>query len=442
MLLRQKLQIFFFIYWLLIVPASFAKKIELFNKNGETVDEYIEFLDPEHLKDGDQIYVSDEKYFIYKGFLGEGNTTKILEVINPKDKKTYALRLPILKANDFFRTLDENVFYINKTIYGYKELKAQNISIPKIIDYEKSKYILIEKINNIAFDFRDFVSQPNNFPERQILEAEDSLEIFVKEVAGFEKIGDLHPGQLVYISSKKRWVLLDWSQTHILTEHINSPTILETLLFKSSLQPYLDEYRIQKIAKKINNTILKQRKFIIEAEDNFIRSNFQSINQTNTVENYIKAYEKRPSQYTQKGQKLLFKYFLDHQKKFNGFEYKVNDLIRLGNTLTQTDQEFYQFAQLAVKKVTKIDDLIFLLTSYGSINDKKILKKLSKLASQQLSRIVYSPGISIPNKHIIEFMNGSNIFAKSDIMTVQNLINRIQPTKRTMGQCILSKLIR
>lgn len=65
-----------------------AKDLNLYGDNQQIPDEdYKKLIAKDNVKNGDRIFVSKDRYFIVKRHLGEGNTTRVFEVIDPKRER-------------------------------------------------------------------------------------------------------------------------------------------------------------------------------------------------------------------------------------------------------------------------------------------------------------------------------------------------------------------
>jgi len=172
------------------------------------------------LSAGDILRFSNGTEFLLINVLGTGFTTLILEVRQMQNGQPYgekfALRIPSsnrLMGNSLknfrARTL------INKFYDGYDLLVEQGVNVPKLYEHLSEEYNLVEKIN---FDLNgsDFFLKPGKFAPKLLTAAEEALYEFARSVSVFENIGDFRADQLVYVASENRWILLDWTDNHVL----------------------------------------------------------------------------------------------------------------------------------------------------------------------------------------------------------------------------------
>ena len=77
------------------------------------------------------------------------------------------------------------------------------------------------------FHFGDYLNHPKEISDPRVLaEAQTALDDFARSVSSFSKIGDFKG--IVYSSSLKSWVLLDWTNGHEETQTFakNEPAVL------------------------------------------------------------------------------------------------------------------------------------------------------------------------------------------------------------------------
>lgn len=170
------------------------------------------------IRPGDIVKFENGASFTIHKKLGEGKASAIYSI---RERPHQILRL----ALDYFRLIG-----IEATLEGYEELKDSNIRLVKIDPSSNNRYILAERISSdyitlaemfLGFDPERVAeqarsgSQNNYLPRRLNPKIKDEmLEAFwefVKSVAPFQSIADLHERNVVYDRNKKAWVLIDWA---------------------------------------------------------------------------------------------------------------------------------------------------------------------------------------------------------------------------------------
>ena len=70
--------------FLFISPLTvFSKDIVFFGKSGEVRDDYVETLENMNIFEGDHVYLKNGKSYKFIPYLGDGNSTSILEIQDP-----------------------------------------------------------------------------------------------------------------------------------------------------------------------------------------------------------------------------------------------------------------------------------------------------------------------------------------------------------------------
>lgn len=294
----------------------------LFLPNGEQTKNYYKILDTDKLKEGERIYVSEDKYFIYKEKLGQGGVTLVLKVLMPTTKEEVALRLPYSQLKKLNRAR-ANIDYF---AWGDYLLERQNINKPKILEHVDSQYNVVELIPH-SFTLNDLVaSKQGTYSNKIKSEATHALAAFYKSLAGFEDLSDFNPDQLVYNHKEKKWYLIDWSDGHVLASGINSPHILDRAFFESISEENLslnDEFELRSkkkiFADHADEIIKKERESLIAAEKSSLKKFFAKMHSLNSAEDYIDFYKRKPHvPFTNNTLNHFFDHFLNNESKLRG----------------------------------------------------------------------------------------------------------------------------
>lgn len=305
-----KISIFFLLQLLLFtLPQGFAKKnIKLYKTDGSQMEHYNTRLNS--LKAGDVLSFSDGKSFEFISHLGQGYTTKVIEV---KHKNTVmALRLPV--SNWMYRSAQSNEFipypdFINAFIDHHVKINMTDIA-PKIYHSLRGQYIAVEKIN-IEIGLDDVLLNADTLQKEQpekLLQLETKFIEFAKKLAPLQYIGDFKPEQMVYNGEK--WILLDVLNIEVLP---NNPTLaqykknpfhelLNETLFAShndftQVKPEVLEYIEQFKNKMIRITNKERLKYLGQNYNPLTNSEFKIKSESIEADNF----RRRAKELSQKG---------------------------------------------------------------------------------------------------------------------------------------------
>ncbi len=223
------MKIFILLY--LFSLSTWSADLNLFQEEGSFNDDFSRSILSGDLKAGERIHLKN-KSFVYKDILGSGNTTIILRVLDEEVNKEFALRLP--HGNEEKRyTISDGKRFINHTYNGYQELMDSKLPIPRIYDYYKDSYLLVDLVEH-DFNLKTFLARNEFIDEIEKKRIVNSLLDFSRKTAIYESIGDFHLEQLVYSIEKNKWSLLDWSSGHQLARLPSSQIIFRSDLFMSN----------------------------------------------------------------------------------------------------------------------------------------------------------------------------------------------------------------
>src|SRR5262249_20290928 len=128
----------------------------LFSKDGAFAQDYERLIEKGELAVGDTIVFGDGKPFTFKGFIGKGNTTALLDVGNG-----VALRVPL-----HTRKLDDPLNpqplpvrdYLKKFLDGYEGLKGTEVPCVGVLTDESrpDQYVVVQKLD-VKFTLEDLL---------------------------------------------------------------------------------------------------------------------------------------------------------------------------------------------------------------------------------------------------------------------------------------------
>lgn len=378
--------LFLFLFNLFETPYLFAesKKIFLNDEQGNLKQNYSSLINEKYVKPGDQIFVSDSRSFIVEQFVGGGGATKVYKVIDPKNQKAYALRLPNINS-------DISKEFFNTYISAYDSLKKTAINIPTIHELAASNYILVDFIPH-DFTLKDFNNHSKSISKEIRKEATLAFDKFVRETALFTVIGDLRDDQVAYNHEKKEWVLLDYSDEHAFAKNIDPTSSVVPNFVKlegmNDPAPIIKEERI-----KYANILSKKRIQLLE----------NALNQKIPItETELLKYVTFSSYSSDELKESILRLLINHQddvmkvpgvneetffKLAKRLSLNINQCELFFNSFSSKFTSFEKFAEALVKNQTVITDLYFnpkeIHNSQAKINLReeitKILLNLKKM---------------------------------------------------------------
>jgi len=213
-----------------VLPTLEARELILFDKLGNQVPHYDALLADIKVNDVLTLYSPEKtEQFVIKGLLGKGKTTLVLEISTGE-----ALRLP-LKLNGPQTNRFNYIEILNDYYQTHKIYQVAGLPVPKL-NLQKSvpkQYLVVEKVN-AAFTFAEinrwlfYDSSPEWSNNRikmkfeQIEHLKQKFEEFALKTSLFSRIGDFHPGQVVWVPDQDRWVLLDFAGKYDLAKTTTS----------------------------------------------------------------------------------------------------------------------------------------------------------------------------------------------------------------------------
>ncbi|CBW27284.1 hypothetical protein BMS_2493 [Halobacteriovorax marinus SJ] len=354
--------------------SSWSADLSLFLENGNFNEEFAKQILSGDLKDGESIHLIDRS-LTFKKILGSGNTTLILKVQNPETGVDFALRLPHGNTEKRYH-LSDGMRFINHTFNGYEELNDAGLPIPKIHDYNKDHYLLVDIIEH-DFSLRTFLARNNTFTEESKERALKSLIEFSKETALFDSIGDFHLEQAVYSKDKNKWFLLDWASGHQLARQPSSPNVFSSFLFyennialdgngneiyeinrdghKIKVAREISEFEKAALA-SITNAIEEQRRVQTELDNLELDRIKQKLSTLSDHKEVLEVYKNIHTKHLASFFTLLQKDFIANQlEKFPRGALGASELDLLMNHLGKFTPYF--FSQFAEKIIDNIYDL-------------------------------------------------------------------------------------
>lgn len=441
-MVELRLTLFSFIMALSL--SSLAKDIHLRFKNGLRKFNYSKLIKKENLKAGDKIYVSKNRYFIYEGYLGEGNSTRVFSVKDPQRPGSFAIRLP--KEESFFKFNSQNGFpLLNFFIRSHVDLKEQNVSIPELYDFEGANYALVEKVD-IEFGMDKFMARPDLIDKETYKIAEEALLEFVKEVARFSYIGDFCGEQMVFDRKRKKWVLLDWSTKPDLIMDADDPSVFPRGPFTELLFQYDDDMnkiprkgdllglakepravssREKKLWDKIEEVHQAERKKVIDQDKKFLEAHFKGFREDFTKEEWIKFYTTKPKPYSGYINRELKNHMLLRSKLLNKYQFTINEILKLKEAHVIGMAHYIPYLRTFKDQIRSFDELFLILQSQydpSPINEpvkwaregvqehtNEIIERLVRedknysLSKQTLELLSFSPLVSEDAKALLRF---------------------------------------
>lgn len=162
------------------------------------------------IQNGDRLIFSNGNEFTVKNILGHGKMNLIIETEEVPGK---VLRIPL---SQYSKTS------INETIQATKELSEYKTDIISVDFAMPGEFVIHRKINGRIIDLHQFIKyrsqaslfRPNFFSmnyisNEDIQDIENSLFQFLEKFYLVSQFSDLNSGNLVYIFSEKKWLILD-----------------------------------------------------------------------------------------------------------------------------------------------------------------------------------------------------------------------------------------
>lgn len=393
--MQKKILILFTLF--LVQVLAWSGDLHLFNQEGDFNKDFAQSILNQDLKEGEKIFLRDRAY-IYRGFLGSGNTTMILSIEDPETNIENALRLPHGNEEKNYRLSDGQRF-LNYSYNGFEELEDAGIPIPKFHEYEKDAYIVVDKIAH-DFTLKSFFENSESINDSDKGPIIDALKNFAKEAAIFESIGDFHLEQLVYSQKTKKWILLDWSEGHQLARLPSSPTIFTSLTFEQSLSA-----ENKQILSEVINEIEEQRRAQAEIDKvdlEIIKNRLSAMDDYNDILNTYKEIKTKhlASFYT-----MLQRDFVDNQlPKFPTGVLKKPELELLLNNLGKfVPFYFSQFTEKVLANISDIETFYYLYEKLNMIGlDEELEDDLSIAIQNNIERILKGSHSTQENKVLIE----------------------------------------
>jgi len=395
-----------------------ASDLHLFNTEGKFNDQFATSILSGDLHDGESIFLH-EKQVTYKGILGSGNTTIILRVFDPQERKELALRLPHGNSKKNYDIYDGKRF-LNQTFEGYQELLDTNLPIPKVHSFKRDSYLLVDLVEH-DFDLRTFLARNENFDVQEKTKIVESLVNFAKDTAIYQSIGDFDLQQVVYSTQKNKWYLLDWTSKHQLARLPSSPMIFSEFLFsennkalnskgtilmndiEDSVPRTVTEFERQTL-ERLHNEIEEQRRqqgVVDNIEFEKIKNRLQTLSDHKKVINLYKEIKNThmASFYT-----LLQRDFIDNQiLKFPQGMIGATDLKALLDGLGKFTP-FY-FSEFSGKILSSLNDLEAFMILYKKINliglDEEDEDDIATAIAKNMERILSNTTSSPENDNII-----------------------------------------
>lgn len=188
-----------------VLRAQADDPIRLWQKNGEMVREYDSRAYT--LKGGDRLELRSDWVVKVIGRLGNGETTLIYEIEDPRTKKRHALRLP--RGSELYRNTPYDAF-IEYYWRGYQALLPYEIPV-LALDLNLSqppRYLIVEKMIGQK-TLEEFLSDQSLKGQRLGVEPPESLIAFARKLWKLRKVGDMHTGQIAL--TEKGWILFDYN---------------------------------------------------------------------------------------------------------------------------------------------------------------------------------------------------------------------------------------
>ncbi|WP_127714375.1 hypothetical protein [Halobacteriovorax sp. HLS] len=408
--------------------SSWSADLYLYDDTGSFNDEFSKNILTKDLKDGERIFLKDRSV-IYKGVLGSGNTTLILKVIDPESNTELALRLPHGNEEKNFLISDGKRF-INYTYSGFNELQEMKLPIPKIHEFQKDSYLLVDLIEH-DFTLRTFFARNEHIDEVLKTKVVNALAEFSKKSAIYETIGDFHLEQLVYSIEKDKWFLLDWVSGHQLARLPSSPNIfkyhhiddnrfqldengktiytLNTAGNSKKVEREISEFERDTL-NFIKEQIEEQRVKQVAIDEARLESLKLELSKLTNKEDILEVYKNNSSNHLASFYTLLQKDFINnHLSKFPQGKLTSEELDSLLTNLGKFSP--YYFSQFTEKILSSINDLNAFMILYDKINeiglDEELEDDVAIAISKNIERILSNTTNDPSALKTIEELKGS-----------------------------------
>ena len=369
---------------------------------------------------GHQIQVDEIPYSVLKE-LGSGNTSRVFEISH--NGKSFALRVPKHEGN--FNTFSKYVDYIDAFKLGHKILEKQNVRVPKIHNYESSKFLLVEQLElKNSFDLEKLFFYEENIDLKVRKQALDSLTDFIKSIAPFSEIRDFNLSQLVFSPFENQWILLDWTHSHSLIDKVDSKQVLTIKMLEDKWnseiyyrkikegtvsKQYSPTDEVRQLFRKLDTLTLNTRSKILEEESlqldevSKLQSLYEILEELNK-RNYIRS--------NATNEFIISK--IRETKKLN-----IKDVItKLPSILFSNNNDYTKAIDALIKHAKTLEDLEDILTlrdPLGARIEWKLEQEIQKLittnnkfvSKETLNQLVSHPFVSNYAKAYIkrEFLN-------------------------------------
>jgi hypothetical protein len=260
-----------------------ADTYQLFDQHKQAHRNY-ETIIAKDLRAGDVLRFSNGQEFYFNHKLGKGFTTVVLAVREMQNGQPVgellALRVPV--SDKFLGQSRMNLkvrMFVDKFYDGYDLLVEKGVAVPKLHGHLSEEYNLVDLItSDMSVDLItsemngfDFFAHPEKFSGDLLQVAELALYDFAKSVAMFENIGDFKAEQLIYVVKENRWMLVDWTDNHVLLHTRAGGIIVQHHPFDTIFEKYLREsgHGSDRIVRQVTARevkILKRIDAIIKAE--------------------------------------------------------------------------------------------------------------------------------------------------------------------------------
>ncbi|EPZ49913.1 hypothetical protein M902_1082 [Bacteriovorax sp. BAL6_X] len=427
------------IFLLFILNLSvWSADLHLFNADESFNDNFAQSILSGDLKANEVIHLKD-KNVIFKEILGSGNTTIILKVYDEELQRELALRLPHGNQEKRYTIFDGKKF-IDYSYQGFEELDESKLSIPKIHDYEKSAYLLVDLIEN-DYDLKEYLSKSSSMTNIEKTEVEDALIDFAKKSAIYQSIGDFHSEQIVYSKALKKWYLLDWSSGHTLARLPSSPTLFSDHFFTNS-ERSTTEYE-RDLMNRLNEAVSEQRAKQVELDNIELEKIKQKLSEIADYKKIIEVYSELRTNHMMSFYTQLQKDFItNHLTKFPAGEIKKQELELLMNHLGKFSP-FY-FSQFAEKVMANIYDLESFMFIYNKMNeiglDEELEDDISDIIANHIKRII-SNTIDSPqtSKDIEKLLQSYGLIGYLSKQVLENASEYLRPAQSC--QEVLSNIL-
>lgn len=205
----KKLSTWLPILFLISAPwLAIAEQFVLFDKHGSQIEAYDKIV--QSLRKGDRIVFSDGVEYLILNILGNGNTTKILEVENGK-----ALRIPLKKGRFINQIGQEGLLYreyIDEFEKGWRSTNSKGVRIVHLYpnEYKAGERVVVEAIN-VGFTLEDFLWNRNTLNlDSEAIEAVNKQVIeWFSSTFRFTYLGDFNESQVLYDLKTQKFILGD-----------------------------------------------------------------------------------------------------------------------------------------------------------------------------------------------------------------------------------------